>query len=85
MSIMLGNLSVKQITERLGIEITEDERKALEDSRQENAQNIAPDKWHGFDIPFMIVCGSRDAAVKVMEILKPYSNKMRCPIQIGFN
>jgi hypothetical protein len=27
MSIMLGNLSVKQITERLGIEIAEDERK----------------------------------------------------------
>jgi len=84
MGFMLGNLSVAQIEERLGIELTEAERSELTASRQEpvNDVPIAPDKWHCFDLPFTIVCGSREMATKVCGILSPYSSQMKCRLQV---
>jgi hypothetical protein len=84
MQIYLGNLSVAQIEERLGIELTEAERSELIASRQAPVNNtpIAPDAWHCFDLPFMIVCGSREMATKVYGILSPYSSQMKCRLQV---
>ena len=81
----MGNLSVEQIEERLGIELTEAEREELRSTRQMKATDIAPDKWHGFDFPFMIACGSREMATKVCGILSPYSSQMKCRLQVGID
>ena len=83
MNMLLGNLNTKQIQERLGITLTTEETTRLESMRQDNAQSIASDKWHGFDIPFNIVCGSRETAVKIYGILKPYSEFMKEQLQIS--
>ena len=80
--VMLGNLSVQRIEERLGIELTDEERAFLSSTRQEIANNIAKDKWHCFDIPFVMVCGSQETAMKVCEILRPYESKMTGTIRI---
>jgi hypothetical protein len=80
--VMLGNLSVQQIEERLGIELTDEERAFLSSSRQQRAEGIAKDKWHCFDIPFVMVCGSQETAMKVCEILRPYESKMTDAIRI---
>ena len=72
MSIFLGNLSVKQIEERTGIIISEEDRAKLNEMRQEKAENIAPGKWHCFDLPFMLVCGDKPTAEKVVKILSAY-------------
>ena len=85
MSILLGNMSVEEIEKRLNIELTDEERLFLSNTRQQEAANIAEDKWHCFDMPFVIVCGSYDFAVKVHEILKSYSSKMKGTIQIAIN
>jgi propanediol dehydratase small subunit len=68
---------------RLGITLTDDERKFLVNTRQEKADKIAKDKWHCFDIPFNMVCGSRDFAMKVYEVLKPYSSQMVEQLQVS--
>mgnify|MGYP000856623385 CR=1 FL=1 len=83
--MMLGNLSVAQIEERLGIQLAEAERSELIASRQEPVNNIpiAPDAWHCFDLPFMIVCGSREMAEKLYKMLSPYGGEMTCRLQIG--
>lgn len=82
MGIYLGNLTVEQIEERLGIVFSEEERSELKSSRQANASNIAADKWHCFDIPFMIVCGSYAVAERLKEILTPYASKMTDSIRV---
>lgn len=81
--VMLGNLSVQQIEERLGIKLTDEERAFLSSLRQERAEKIAKDKWHCFDIPFVMVCGSRETAMKICEILRPYESKMTRAIRIA--
>lgn len=85
MSIMLGNLTVKQIQQRLGIELTESEESKLLNRKQDEASDIAKDKWHCFDLPFVLVCGSYETAVFVHDILSPYSDKMNTQLQISIN
>lgn len=84
MAIYLGNLSVNQIEERLNIILTDMERDNLSKMRESNACNIPDGKWHCFDIPFMIMCGSKETAIIIRDILAPYSSEMACKIQIGF-
>lgn len=84
--MMLGNLSPQDIEKRLQITLTDDERKTLEESRQENVSiPIATDKWHCFDIPFMIVAGSMDMAIKIRDILAKYQKEMKGQVQIGIS
>ena len=83
MGIYLGNLTVEQIEHRLGIVFSEEERSELKSARQEKASNIAADKWHCFDIPFMIVCGSYAFSERLKEILTPYASKMTGSISVG--
>ena len=85
MSIMLGNLTVKQIEERLGIELSDSERKSLSSLRQENATNIEKNKWHCFDMPFTILCGSYDTAKAIYDILLSYSENMTTRVQIAID
>ncbi len=72
MTIMLGNLSVEQIEKRAGISISAEDRAELNRMRQENAEDIAPGKWHCFDSPFLIACGDKSTAEKVAKILIAY-------------
>lgn len=72
MSIMLGNLTLKQIEERTGIIVSDEDREELNDMRQEKAEDIVSGKWHCFDLPFMIVCGDKPTAEKVVKILSAY-------------
>ena len=84
MNIMLGNLTVKQIEDRLGIALTEEEITILKESHQDAANNIAPDKWHCFDMPFAIRCGSKEFAEKLVSVFKPYSSKMKTQFRIVY-
>ena len=83
MNIYLGNLSVAEIEKRLEITLTDEERKQLSEDRQERCENLGADKWHCYDMPFLIACGSSEQAKKVYNLLKPYADKMKKQIQIG--
>jgi cell wall assembly regulator SMI1 len=82
---MLGNLTVKQIEKRLGIEFPEDIRDFMKKTHQEEADNIKPGKWHCFDIPFNLVCGDMETATKIFEALKPQSAKCKEVLRFSVN
>lgn len=68
--IALGNLTVKQIEERLGIEFPEEIREFMNKNHQPEANNIVKGKWHCFDIPFVLVCGDMEVAAKIYDSVK---------------
>ena len=84
MSIYLGNLTVKQIEKRLGIELTDDERAELESYRENVCDKVTGrNVWHCYDIPFELVVGSKKTADVVYKILFPYSSKMQCQLRVS--
>ena len=85
MNIMLGNLSVKQIEDRIGVEFPENIRLFMEKNHQPNANNIQKGKWHCFDMPFNLVCGDIETARKIFESLKEKSNQCKEKLQISIS
>ncbi len=83
--MMLGNLSVKQIEERLGIEFPEDVRDFMKNTHNPNASNIPVGKWHCFDLPFHMVCGDLETATKIFESVKAKSSECKDTMRISIN
>lgn len=76
-----GNLTVKQIVDRLGIALKDNEREQLESYRQDVADVKDPSKLHIFDSPFGVACGPKIVR-KVIEILQPYSDSMKVSVSV---
>ena len=83
--MMLGNLSVKQIEERLGIEFPEDIREFMKKSHQPVAINIGIGKWHCFDLPFNLVCGDIEVATKIFNSVKEKSSECKESLQFSLS
>jgi hypothetical protein len=83
MSIMLGNLTVSQIEERLGIEFPEEIRTFMIENHQPKASSIAAGKWHCFDIPFNLVCGDVETATKIFNSVKARARECKESMLIG--
>lgn len=85
MSIMLGNLTVEQMERRLGITLTKEHRQMLKESRQEPLNTPLEDgKWHCFDIPFMMMCDTKETAEKFRDIIQQYKTRDGVMFQIGW-
>lgn len=87
MYIYLGNLSVEQIEERTGITLSDEHRDYMKAHRQETVNDtpIANEKWHCFDIPFMIMAGNKETAEYYTDMLSTYDwSKCKEPLQIGW-
>lgn len=82
MAIYLGNLNTKQILERLGVTLSEEDYRKMESMREDNA-DVPKGKWHGFDLPFQITCGDKEVASKIVEILSPLVSSFKTQIQIA--
>ena len=85
MSIMLGNLSVSQIEERLGIEFPQDIRDFMKENHQANASDVKSGKWHCFDLPFHIVCGDLETATKIYNSVKDKSSECKTTLQFSLS
>ena len=83
--MMLGNLSVKQIEQRLGIEFPDDIRELMRQTHQANATNIEKGKWHCFDIPFNLVCGDMQIATKIFDSVKDRSDECKTQLQFSIS
>lgn len=83
MNVMLGNLSVSQIEQRLGIDFPEEIRGFMNKNHQPEASNVAKGKWHCFDIPFNLVCGDMETAEKIFNSVKNRSGE--CKEQLQFS
>ena len=84
MGICLGNLSIKDIEERLGIILSETEKEAF-NGAQMLASLQGENDWHCFDIPLFISCGSMEKAIKIRDALKVHEKEMKTTIQIGID
>lgn len=74
MNIYLGNLTIKQLEDRCGCKFEEADYKWLKEHRQDNAEIKVKDKFHIFDIPFMIQTGE-GISKEIIDILSKYNNK----------
>lgn len=83
MNIMLGNLSVSEIEGRAGVKFPDELITYMKDRHQSNASNVASGKWHCFDLPFNLVCGSKDVAEEIVKYLSPLADKFEEPLQIS--
>jgi len=82
MEIRLGNLSLTQMQERLGIELSSDDVTNFPHRQENVSKKLDKYTWHCFDIPFCITCDSEDTAKSVLKILQPYVDQFRETIQI---
>lgn len=79
----LGNLSARQMCERLGIEFTEEIAK-MEEFREQVCDKVEGRYvWHCYDIPLFLQAGTEDMGRKWFDLLSPYSAQMKDTIQIG--
>lgn len=86
MAIMLGNLSLQQLQDRSGFDFPQEALELLKD-RQEtvNKTKIADGRWHCFDIPFMVMCGSEQMARDLSMALMSHAHKFKVPLQISWD
>jgi dihydropteroate synthase len=84
MGLQLGNLTVKQMEDNLGICLSETDRDFFETARQDEAKIQHPDKLHIYNLPFLIGCGSKSLSDNVMKILRTYQPQMHGSIEIGY-
>ena len=82
---MLGNQSVTQIEERIGIKFPKDIKEFMEQTRQHEADNVAEGKWHCFDIPFTMVCGDIETATKIFNSVKDRASEVKEQLEIALS
>lgn len=82
MNIMFGNLSAKQMCDRLGIEYT-DAIAEMEKCREQTCEKVIGDVCHCYDLPLYIQVGSQAMADKWCKLLSPVSSEMKEQIRIG--
>lgn len=84
MGILLGNLSIKQIEERMGIVFPESLKTRMANCHQENVSSpINNGNWHCFDLPFTLVCGDMELAQMIYDNLSPYIKDIKKPLHIA--
>ena len=82
--MMLGNLSVKQMEERMGIEFPDDLKDVLAKYRQENVSiDMREGFWHCFDLPFIFICGGENLAQLMVKHLSPMTDKITTPLKVA--
>lgn len=81
--IRLGNLTIDQMESRSGVEWPAELKEFMGKRHQPEANNIAPGKWHCFDLPFFLACGDMETATTVHGYLLPLAAAFKEQMQIG--
>jgi hypothetical protein len=84
MGIMLGNLTVGELEKRSGVTFSEEDRRFLGEYRVNHASVIPKDGFHIFDIPFCILCGSREFTQELYGVIKKYDFSKSPELRINF-
>ena len=81
--MLLGNLSISQMENRMGITFPDDLKEILSKYHQDTATDIKPGFWHCFDMPFTMVCGNQDIAELVREKLTAMIDDIKTPLSVA--
>lgn len=83
MAIMLGNLSAEKIGNNLSVKFDQETIEKLESMRQEDISTpLSNNKWHCFDLPFLLLCDSEETAKIIYNLLLPYQDSMKGSLSI---
>jgi hypothetical protein len=82
---MLGNLTIKEIETRMGINFPEDIKKYMAENHQSEASKVKYGKWHCFDIPFILVCGDIGTATKIYNSVQDKVDECKESLQFSVN
>jgi hypothetical protein len=82
MGFCLGNYDIGRMEKRLGITFPEELVTYMNERHQDNAGRLEKDRWHCFDIPFVLHCENIEMATKIYDYLKPFSNEMKDQLRI---
>jgi hypothetical protein len=85
MAIYLGNLSVSDMEQRLGVVFPEELKIFMRETRQELASELEKNKWHCFDCPFILVCENKEMAEKIYSLLLPQTKNMKTQLNISWH
>ncbi len=83
MNIYLGNYSIADMENRLGIKFPDELVEYMKGKRQANAGKLAKNTWHCFDIPFVLKCENIEMAKIINGYLAPLSGEMKDRLQIA--
>jgi len=83
MSIYLGNVSIEEMQSRSGVVFPEELIAYMSDKRQHEACNLQKDKWHCFDIPFVLACENIEMAKEIYRHLESMSDYFKEQLQIS--
>ena len=74
MIFMLGHLTLEQIEHRIGITLSDEHREELSKMWQDDidATPLGEGRWHGFDIPLIIVADTKKTAFRIRDIFIQY-------------
>ncbi len=81
--ILVGNLSIEEIGNRVGVTFPEALVEYMEPRQQHQAENVQPGKWHCFEIPFNLVIGDKITAEEVMQRLQPMAANFKQALSIS--
>lgn len=86
MLIFLGNLTIDEIENRLGIKLSEEHRAELQRTHQDkvNDTSLGDGCWHCYDAPFMLMCDVKETAVKFRNIFSQYKFTKSVTFQLGW-
>lgn len=68
MNVRFGNLSVSQFEEKTQVKLSPEDKRWMEEHRQDSANEENPNKFHIFDLPFGITAGENVGAELVRRL-----------------
>ena len=89
--VKFGNLGIDAIERDLGIKFTEDDRKLLQETRQEQVMDgkevvkMPSRSWHFFDIPRQLELGSYGFFLEIRKMLSQYELKGKLAVNFVFS
>lgn len=89
--VKFGNLGIDAIERDLGIKFTEEDRKLLQETRQETVMkgnekvNMPSRSWHFFDIPRQLELGSYGFFLEIRKMLSRYDLKGKLDVNFVFS
>lgn len=89
--VKFGNLGIDAIERDLGIKFTEEDRKLLQETRQETVMegnekaNMPSRSWHFFDIPRQLELGSYGFFLEIRKMLSRYKLKGKLDVNFVFS
>ena len=81
--MMFGNLTIEEMQQKAGVQFPPDFIEFMRDKHQATAENIAPGKWHCFEIPFLLVCGDIGTAYEIHSRLLPIASAFNQTLRIS--